>query len=161
MFLLFGCGNKAPASKSIESDTLLYSYAPIYTGSFDTGKPAYAKKVLEIWKEFETGDIQHVNEYFSDSLTLIFPDSFLTGKRDSILYTFQKRRLAYQDVQCYIDAWLPLRAEDRNEELVVLWGRQDGTTKEGKRRYTVLHEIWRFDEKGKIKKMEQYITLPY
>ena len=142
-------------------DSILYPYSPVYTDTFQKGKALNSCKVLEIWKEFESGDVRHRAGYFSDTITLVFPDQFLRGAKDTVLGSFQKRRNQFENVQCYIDSWIPVYVPDRNEDLVFLWGRQDGSYTGKKRVYRILHEIWRFDTSGKIKRMEQYSTHPY
>jgi hypothetical protein len=164
LFFVFivSCNNNRPDTKSNTlQDTVFYPYSPIYTDSFERGNPIHARKVLEIWKQFESGDVRHLASYFTDTITLVFPDKFIMGERDSLLRYFQKRRNEFEDVQCYIDAWLPLKVAERNEDVVFLWGRQDESSTGKKRVYRVLHEIWRFDPSGKIKRMEQYYTHPY
>lgn len=159
--LLTCCTDKKPVTKSSGPDTVVYyPYEPVYTSGYEKGNPLYAKEVLTIWKEWETGDVKHRSESFADSLRLILPNTIVNGKRDSVLSVFGKRRKAYTDVQCYIDSWMPVKAKDNGEELVLLWGRQDCTN--GKKRdYLVLHEIWTFNKQGKIKQLVQYLTSPF
>jgi hypothetical protein len=162
VFCIASCSGRQNAHPVEEQkDSILYPYAPIYTDQFEKGKNTNSLHVLEIWKEFESGDVRHLARYFSDSITLVFPDAFLKGDRDTVLGSFQKRRNQFEDVQCYVDSWIPVHVPDRNEDLVFLWGRQDGSSTGKKRVYRIVHEIWRFDTSGKIKRMEQYSTHPY
>ncbi len=163
LLMLVSCNhNKKSAGEPLTlADTVLYPYAPVYTSGFQTGKSSYSKIVLQIWKEFETGDVRHLGNYFADSMVMIFPDQYTSGKKELVLADFQKRRNIFLDVQCYVDAWIPEYVPDRKEDVVFIWGRQDGTTISGTRVYKNLHEIWRFDTFGKIKRMEQYITHPF
>jgi hypothetical protein len=161
IFLTACTGKEQPTAVKTQKDTTLYPYSPIYTDTFEKGKSSNTLKVLQLWKEFESGDVRHLAGFFADSITLIFPDEYITGSRDVVLSSFQKRRNRFEDVQCYVDAWIPMHVEERKEDLVFIWGRQDGSSTGKKRVYRVLHEIWRFDTSGKIKRMEQYITHPF
>lgn len=163
IFLAPGCGNKQGNVQTARpaDSVLYYPYQAIYTDGFENGHPANALLVLELWKELENGDIRKRAKEFSDSLHLILPDQVVDVKKDEALNLFQKRRNQYSSVQYYVDAWMPLKAKNNGDELVVLWGKQDCTRANGKRDYQVIHEIWRFDKQGKIRQMEQYLTHPY
>ena len=138
-------------------DTIQYPYSPSYS-ELDKGDPAKAKTVLDVWRSFETGNVLHTSASFSDSIKLIFEDTVLKGKKDNVLKAFQQRREAYNSVQTYVDSWLPVHARQTNEDLVLVWGRLDCTTKDGQRKFFVVHQIWWFDAFGKIREMNQYIT---
>ena len=153
--------SQKPPSGNANDTVLYYPYAPVYANGFQKGDPEHAQKVLAIWKELESGDLIHRSGYFADSISIILPDRIMRGKKDSILRMMRKRWETYSDVQCYIDAWLSVHPNNRKEELVLLWGRQDLTEKNGKREYQVLHEIWRFNTQGKIISWEQYQTHSY
>jgi hypothetical protein len=160
--IITGC-RQAPANpSSAKADsTLYYPYSPVYSNDYHPAPGKLAQQVLQFWKEWESGDVLHTTSSFADTLTFILPDVILRGSRDSVLHAFKRRRTAYTDMQCYVDSWMPLRETTRNDDLVFVWGRQDGTTGSGRRDYRVIHEIWRFDRAGKIRQLEQYITHPH
>jgi hypothetical protein len=161
MISLVACSNNKQKLTAGGQDTVIYyPYTPIYS-ELEKGKPSYAKTVLDVWRAYETGSILSTAKKFSDSLKLIFEDTIFWGKRDSILSLFQQRRNAYTDVQAYVDSWLPVHAKEANTDLVFIWGRLDCTTKNKKRDYLVVHEIWKFDTSGKIREMAQYLTHPH
>lgn len=161
LFLLAACQSPGPAPKPHAEDSLLYPYSPVYSNSYQPASGKLAQTVLSFWKEYETGDVQHTAGSFADSIVFILPDTILRGNSASVLEAFKKKRSAYTDMQCYVDSWMPLEETSHGDELVLLWGRQDGTTRQGKRIYRVLHEIWRFDRKGKVIQFEQYETHPH
>lgn len=163
LFPMLGCRNHNGTSKTVsQGDSILYyPYAPVFASGFDKGRAAYALRVLQLWKELENGDLRHRITEFSDSLRFILPEKILEGKKEDVLAQFQKRRQQFAQVQYYVDAWLPVKAEGSGEQLVYLWGRQDCTRSPGKREYFVLHEIWRFSPEGKIRELRQYLTHPH
>lgn len=162
LLLLAACKGKAPNHNLVKQDSLLYyPYQAIYSEDFEKGNPYYTEKVLQCWKELENGNILKRSADFSDSIRIILPERILSGEKETVLNELKKRRDAYSDVQFYVDAWMPLKAKDAGEDIVLLWGRQDCKKKDGKRDYLVLHEIWRFDRKGRIRQMQQYITHPF
>jgi hypothetical protein len=163
MAIITGCSegvkNSSPAQST--TDSVFYPYEAIYTSAFEPGKQKQTETVLQIWKEWETGSLPRLDSLFADSLSLILPGEIIRGKKEEILKQYQKKREVYRDMQCYIDAWLPLRARDANEDIVLIWGRQDGTTTSGRRDYLVLHQVWRYNTDGKIFSLTEYQTHPH
>ena len=157
-----GCNNKSnPPSQSPpeQSDSgIYYPYSPIYSNGFKTGNYKYLKIVTEIWKEIENGDITRKASDFADSLTMVYPDQVLNGKRDSILRIVKRTRDKYLAVQSFIYSWMPARAKDHDDDWVFIWGRQEVTDKAGKLKIAEVHEIWQFNQQGKIMQMQQYIS---
>ena len=60
-------------------------------------------------------------------------------------------------VSSVIEAVLPTRSKDKNEDWVAICGKEIKTDKAGKTDSTRLHEIWRFNKAGKIEYMAQFI----
>lgn len=158
IIVLLSCSSKKPAAPA---ETVYYPYAPVYSNDYAQGSAVLAKKVVDFWKAYESGDVTHTAGNFADSVTFILPDVSWRGSRDSVLALMKKRRQRYSDMQCYLDSWIPLHEKNHGDDLVVLWGRQDGTTPKGARDYMVLHETWYFDRKGRIQTMIQYLTHPH
>ena len=72
-----GGRHKAPAT--IQEDSILYPYSPVYTDTFEKGKAVNSLKVLKIWKEFESGDVRHIEGYFSDTITMLIKVKKITS----------------------------------------------------------------------------------
>ena len=163
MTMISGCSQAAkhPSPAQTSVDSVFYPYEAIYTSAFESGKTEQTAIVLQIWKEWETGSLPRLNALFADSLSLIFPGKIIRGKKEEVLRQFQGKRDGYREMQCYIDAWLPLKATDANEDIVLIWGRQDATTPSGRRDYLVLHQVWRFNAEGKIFSLTEYLTHPH
>ena len=160
--LFFACGPKSSQEPVVKGDSAIYfPYPAIYTESYGKGKTNQAAVVLHFWKEWEHGDVRKLRDAFADTVFLALPERVFRGKADSVLSLLEERRRQYADVQLFVDSWLPVRANDPGEDLVLLWGRQDATRPNGIRDYHVIHEIWRFDNQGKIKALNQYRTHPY
>ncbi len=151
----------SPAPVVKGDSTVLYPFAAIYTESYGKGKTAQAKAVLQFWKVWEHGDVRKLQEEFADTVFLALPEEVYSGTKKGALELLHQRRQQYADVQLFVDSWLPARAEDPGDDLVFLWGRQDGTKPNGQRDYRVIHEIWKFDRRGRIESIIQYLTHPF
>jgi hypothetical protein len=159
---IFACNNSATKSKTSSPDSPVYfPYAPVKSNSFEKGSDHNAKNVLDIWRQYETGNLNAAKKFFADSIRLILPDQIFEGSKDLVIQQYQKRRETFSDVQCFVWSWLPVHTTDTKENIVYVWGLYDATKKNGDRDYAMVHEIWRFDKKGKIKEMEQFRTHPH
>ena len=53
-------------------------YVAAYTSSFKIGNPAYANKILELWKDWDDNQLNRHEAYFADTLTMWGPDGSVT-----------------------------------------------------------------------------------
>jgi len=156
------CNNNSPQNRVTSKDSpVYYPYIATQSNNFEKGNEHLAKKVLEIWRQYETGKLITTEKYFSDNVRLILPDKMMEGNRDSVMMLYQKRRDGFSNMQCFVYSWMPVHTADTKENIVFVWGLYDGTRKNGDRDYAQVHEIWRFDKKGKIREMEQFLTHPH
>lgn len=156
--ILTSCTNSKQKLAATEQDSAIYyPYTPTYS-ELQKGKASYAKMVLEVWRAYETGNIMSATENFADSIKLNFEDKTVSGSRDSVLHIFQERRNAYTDVQAYVDSWMPLQTKENKQNIVLIWGKLDCRRKNKERDYFVLHQVWWFNDSGKIQAMYQYLT---
>ena len=166
IFVLFiftlSCTNKSENINDVPKDSsgksVYFPYTTRYSNGFDPGRPEYLRTVLDIWKEFETGDVTKTANSFEDNISITFPDQELNGPKDVVLAEFKKRRSVYSVIQNHFDSWMPAKAKDHDDEWVFIWGWQERTGKDGKLSVAVIHEIWRFNKEGKINFMKQYIS---
>jgi hypothetical protein len=162
LFIISACSNNKTKPIVAEKDTVVYyPYAPVYSTEFEKGKSEFARNVLRVWRQYENGNVLNERASFADSIRLILWDDILTGKRDSVLTLLKKRRDNYSDMQCFVNSWMPVHVKDEDDDVVFVWGLQDGTKNNGDRDYSMIHEVWRLDKKGKIKELEQYRTHPH
>jgi hypothetical protein len=162
IFLIIACKNQATTKEVNDepTDSVYYAYSPSYTSGYKSGDNKKVKIVSEIWKELENGDIKKTAGYFADEVNFVFPDQAFKGKKDSVLTEVKKIRDSYQSVQTFVYSWMPARSKDHNEDWVFIWGKNYLTSKNGKLQVIEIHEIWQFNEEGKIKFVQQYRTKP-
>ena len=68
----------------------------------------------------------------------------------------QRFRNSVASVQNKVDAFMPLKSTDKNENWVAVWGKEIITDKKGKIDSTNLHEVWRINKDGKADLMSQF-----
>ena len=112
--------------------------------------------ILELWKDFDNGDVSRHKDYFADSVQMLFPDgSSMHDIKDSIIAATNSYRSTYSSVTSRVDAVLSTKSIDKEENWVCVWGKEIHTM-QGKTDSTDLHEAWRFNKNGKIDFMMQY-----
>lgn len=133
-----------------------YPYEIGYSSKFEIGDAQQSKMILELWKDFDSGDVSKHKEYFADSIQMLFPDgSSMNNVRDSIIAETNRYRAMYSSVTSRVDAVLPVKSTDKGENWVCVWGKEIHTLN-GKTDSTDLQETWRFNKEGKIDFMMQY-----
>ncbi len=138
------------------TDNVTYPYEIGYSSKFEIGDAQQSKMILELWKDFDSGDVSKHKEYFADSVQMLFPDgSSMHNVKDSIIAETNTYRAMYSSVTSRVDAIIPVKSTDKGENWVCVWGTEIHTLK-GKTDSTNLHEAWRFDKDGKIDFMMQY-----
>ena len=76
--------------------------------------------------------------------------------RDSVVGGAQQFRNTFSKVESRVDAFFPVRATDKDEDWVCIWGVEVSTDKQGKVDSVGLQEIWRFNKDGKVDFMSQH-----
>jgi hypothetical protein len=149
-------GSDTASKKETAAPDVSYPYEIGYSAKFEIGDVQQAKKILDVWKDYDNGDVMAHKEYFADSVELHFPDGgMMHSVRDSVLAATNTWRKGYSDVHSRVDAVIPLKSVDKNENWVTVWGTEIHTMK-GKTDSMDLQETWRFNKDGKIDFLLQY-----
>ncbi len=166
--LLAACnsGNKeevASVSPSHDStantaaENITYPYTAAYSSKFAIGEPKHAEAILRLWKDWDNGDLSKSKDVFADTVSLNFWDgSSMHASRDSCVAAAQKFRDTYASVTSRVDAFVPLKSTDKDENWVAIWGMETHTDKKGKVDSINLHEVWRINKEGKTDLVYQF-----
>lgn len=147
---------KSPAD-TVKQDNLIYPYTPVYSSKFEIGDPNHALAVLNLYKDWDNNTLDNSKHLFADVDSFFFSDgTILIGSRDSLISVSKKMRNSLGTVQSEVQAWVPLKSTDKNENWVAIWTREIKTATSGKKDSTNLHEVWRFNKDGKIDLVFQY-----
>jgi hypothetical protein len=146
------CAAQAGKTKT-DKDNL--PYKATYSSDLKIGKAAYAKMILELWKDWDDNNFDR-HDYFADSLVMIFPDGSVTKGKAANMEAAKKYRGGFTSVKSIIHAWVPLTSTDRKEDVVCIWGLEEVTTPDGKVEKRDLHEVWWFNKDGKITMLRQW-----
>lgn len=146
--------NKKMKMKGMDN-TMDYPYTANYSSNFAIGDPAHAKMVLELWKDFDDNTFDK-HDYMADTIVMMFADGYVISGKDSVMAGAKSYRSSLASVNSSIEAWVPLRSKDKNENWVAIWGTSVETGADGKVNKMDVQEIWRINEDGKIDFMKQF-----
>lgn len=160
-FLLLTACNETKMADTKTADKHPTIHMPIaarHSTDFEIGHPGFTKMVLDVWRSYDRGDITHHRENFALQLTIMLPDQFMQGPRDSVLAQFQQRRNNYTTVQTTVESWVPLSTTDTKENFVFVWGKRELTQPDKKILIRTILEKWRINAQGQIDFMQQFVN---
>ena len=137
----------------------MYPYKANYSSNFAIGNPAHSKIILDLWKDWDDNAFDR-HDYMADTVVMFFPDGTMSKGKAATLEGAMKYRGGMTSAKSTIDAWIPLKSTDRNENWVAVWGSETDTWADGKTETRDIHEIWRFNKDGKVDWMKQFTAKP-
>lgn len=135
---------------------MMMPYTATYSSDFRMGNPAHAKMILELWKDYDDNMFDRHVGWFADTLQMIGYDGSVTKGLTANLEGVKKWRGSLTSAKSTVDAWMPLRSNDRNEDWVAIWGTEIDTYPDGHTTSMEIHEIWRINKDGKVDFIKQY-----
>jgi hypothetical protein len=152
-------GDAKMKMKNTDMDNTTYPYKANYSSNFKIGNPAQAKMILELWKDWDDNAFDR-HDYMADTVVMFFPDGSMIKGKDSSLAGAMRYRGSMSSATSKLDAWIPLKSVDRNQNWVAVWGSETDTWPDGKTETREIHEIWRFNKDGKVDFMKQFGSKP-
>lgn len=137
---------------------IMYPYKAEYSSQFAIGSSRYAKMVLDMWKDWDDNNLAHSNDWVADTIMYEAPNGQVTRGKDNFNKMGQEFRDRFTKVKSTVEAFMPVKAVDRNEDFVLVWGTEEDTDKDGKVTTQRLHEIWGINKDGKISYLRQYTS---
>jgi len=152
---------KASDSMAEKQPALTYAYTADYSSDFEMGDAKNAQTLLELYKNWDNNTLNNSKEAFAETDTMFSADGHMfAGPRDSFFMMANKVRGEMGTVVDSVHAWVPLRTKDKKEQWVAIWTREISTNTKGVKKSKELHEVWRFDNNGKINLVYQYEQQP-
>ncbi|GAO43823.1 hypothetical protein [Flavihumibacter petaseus] len=148
-------------TSTVKQETLTYPYTADYSSDFEIGDAKNAQTLLQVYKDWDDNKTDNFKNSFAEVDTMYFSDgTMFAGGRDSLVAMAGKARAQMGTVVDSVHAWVPLRSKNKNENWVAIWTREISTDAKGKKTAKELHEVWRFDNNGKINLVYQYEQRP-
>jgi hypothetical protein len=132
-----------------------YGITASYSTDFSLGDVANGDAVIKLWKYFDENNFADAS-LFADSVVMMFPMYTAKMSRDSVIAMASAERGTMDSCVTTVDAIVPLKASNKDEHVVCIWGRENAVIK-GQKRTRDLHEVWGFNKEGKVAWMKQYV----
>lgn len=157
--LLAACIPKTNTANTTDKDTFAYAYKASYSSDITVpGNPVNAQKVLQVWKMFETANIQAMKPYFADSVKYNAADGMhFYGPTDKLLAYAKKDIDGLDSMRFDIVMWQSAHVNDKNEDWVNIWSRERRYPKKGKPDTVLMQENWQV-KNGKVVLFNQYLA---
>ncbi len=127
-----------------------------YSSSFEMTNNKYSDVIMNIWKEFGNGNFSKFPGYFADTVQLKKLTGEYKGSRDNFISVLSTSRGRYKTFDTKIEAIFSFRSTDKQSDWVSIYGYEYTEDNNGKKDTTNLHELWRFNEKGKVFLISQF-----
>ncbi len=132
-------------------------YTASYSSNFTMGDPSYSEKILTLWKDYENNTLDSHIDMLADTVTITLADGQTVKGKAENLARVKQFRGSIKDYKVSVDAWVSLKCTDRNQNVVCIWGDENFTDKDGKHVTSRIHEVWAFNNDGKVTLMLQFI----
>lgn len=134
-------------------------YPVTYSSQFMPGDPAYAKTVLDIWKDFENNTLDNSAGHFADTIVIYSADGTVLRGLQNAMDGAKTYRSSMASLANTVDAVMSVHSIDKDEDWVLVWGNEKVTDKSGQSKTMPLHELWRINKDGKIDMVIQYTNV--
>ncbi len=132
-------------------------YPVQYSSDFSMGDPKNAESVLSLWKAWDNGDLSNSKDMFADTVEMHFANgAIMRASRDSALSAAQQARNSVGSAVSTVDAIMPVKSNDKDQNWALIWGKEVDTDNSGKVDSFYLQETWRFNKDGKADLFYQY-----
>ena len=128
-----------------------------YSSKFEIADPKYAETILNLWKDWDNGNLANSKNSFADSVTFHFSNGeMIHASRDSIIAMGQAERNKLASSIASVDAVMAAKSTDKKGNWALIWGKEVDTDKKGKVDSFYLQETWGFDSTGKVSSLYQF-----
>ena len=140
-------------------DTLNYAFKATYSSDITVpANPVNAQKVLQVWKMFQSMDINAMKPYFAD--TIQYDDAggmHFHGSAEQLLSYAKKDVDGLDSMRFDISMWQSAHLNDKNEDWVNIWSTERRYAKNGKADTVLMQENWQVKD-GKVVQFNQYLA---
>ena len=154
------CNNEKPGEAAAEAKPMvpvdMHGFTPTYSASFVMDSAKNTETILALWQDWKSGDLSKSRVHFADSVAFFLADgSSMIGPTDTLMKGMQAYRSSFTKMDVNVEAVFAVKATDKNENWVAIWGSEIQTNQAGKVDTVSLQETWRFNKEGKINMMFQ------
>ena len=146
---------KSKGSAGMNNDVMMEPYTASYSSDISIGSKKSVHTILELYKDFDNNTLA-AHDDFADSVIMFLADGMVLKGKQQMIGAMSGYRSGIGAVSTDIHAWIPMHINDRNDDVVAVWGTETDTAADGKVSKTELHEVWWLNKDGKVTMMRQF-----
>ena len=131
-------------------------YKVTYSSAFKMTNNKYSAVIMNIWREFGNNNFSNFPGYLADTVQLERLTGEYKGSKDNFIGVLSANRAKYKTFDTKMDVIFSFRSTDKKSDWVSVYGYEYTEDNNGKKDTTALHELWKFNEKGKVSFISQY-----
>ncbi|HEV7621240.1 MAG TPA: hypothetical protein VGO09_05885 [Flavisolibacter sp.] len=152
----FCLAQKEKTKEKTKGSNPSFAYTASYSSQFALGSQDYSSVVLNAWKGYDNNTWDVMADNISDTVTAMLFDGTVIKGKDNFLNGIKGYRGSFSAVNSTVEAWLPVKSLDRDQQWVCIWGTETDTKADGSTQKIALHELWRFNKDGKVDYLRQF-----
>ena len=136
LFLLSCSNNQTSTAIEAKPDStktaIAYAYTPREMPNWEMGNPEHIAFVLNALKKYETGKVDELKDYFSDSVSVADDGFEFSGTKDSLINLLKKDWEKTESMSIEMHDWEAVHGKENKEDWVTLWYKSIWKGKDGK-----------------------------
>jgi hypothetical protein len=154
--LSFGANAQNPNAKQVANKPGNMPYK-VENTNLRFGNSQYSMKVLQAWKAYDEGALDKVADMFADDVWGTLADGTTIKGKETFMNAFKTYRAGFAAVESMVRACTTLKsAEHPESDVTMIWGMETDTKKDGTVQKVSLHEVWFFNQAGKVTEFHQF-----
>lgn len=152
----FGTYAQNPTAKQVANKPENMPYK-VENTNLRFGNSQYSMKVLQAWKAYDENNLDKVADMFADDVWGTLADGTVIKGKEAFINALKTYRGSFAAVESAVHACTTLKsAEDPDRDATLIWGMETDTKKDGTVQKVSLHEVWFFNQVGKVAEFHQF-----
>lgn len=148
--------NTTPAKKAKLADVPNLPYEPLYATDFEVASPRYSQMVMQLWKNYDDNTLDLSAPLLDENVEITLSSGTIIKGKKAAMEGIKYHRALFTSVKSQVHAVIPHTNSQNNETTVGIWGSEESIDKDGKKTIALLHEVWFFNQEGRVIRMIQF-----
>ena len=147
---------ETPKEEAESKPAVTFPYTATYSSDFSMGDPELTKKVLDMYKALEAGNVDTLAVFYADTVNWRnFAQENVNLPRQVLIKRIKEFRSQFKAISETPIAFTALHSNDKSEDWVITWIKENVTYPNGRKDSTTYQECWRFRD-GKVYMHDSY-----
>ncbi|MGV3529585.1 MAG: nuclear transport factor 2 family protein [Flavisolibacter sp.] len=159
-FAMLSAQAQAPA-RQVKADEGAMPYEAKMNTNFSIGSAQFSRLVLNLWKDWDRNTLDNSMPLIADDVSAEFADGSTVQGKAAFVKSAKEFRSQFSKVESEVISYASLKGEgEDHSNIVLIWGNETSTKKDGSKLTNQLHEVWVFNDQGQVVWMKQFMSQP-